>query len=319
MRQRYLLAPTILNLPILWSKLFIGLDKFSSNGYIVHMPAKIVPTEEQIKKVKELFDLGYGARKIAKELLVTRDHVQKICKLLGLNTADRTCPRRNHLLTEKVCKTCKILKPINDFRCRQKESLIGGIIISIEPYCKDCEKDRNKERYYNDVELTRKIARERNKTRRDHINEYERNRTYSDPAFKLRKKVSAQIRQALKKNLSSKGNISFLNFITYSLEDLKLYLESLFEPWMSWENYGRYTKSTWNENDQSTWKWSLDHITPQTHLPYTSMEDDNFKICWALENLRPYDAKNNIEEGNNRSQEEIAKIKEEIRIKRLRK
>lgn len=27
------------------------------------------------------------------------------------------------------------------------------------------------------------------------------------------------------------------------------------------------------------------------------MEDDNFKRCWALENLRPYSAKQNIIDG----------------------
>jgi len=30
------------------------------------------------------------------------------------------------------------------------------------------------------------------------------------------------------------------------------------------------------------------------------MEDENFKKCWALENLRPLSAKQNIIEGNRR-------------------
>lgn len=42
---------------------------------------------------------------------------------------------------------------------------------------------------------------------------------------------------------------------------------------MSWENYGDY--------------WQIDHIVPQSKLCFSSMEDDNFKKCWALENLRP--------------------------------
>ena len=44
---------------------------------------------------------------------------------------------------------------------------------------------------------------------------------------------------------------------------------------------------TWNDNDQSTWTWNIDHIIPQSTLPYTSMDDEIFKKCWALENLRP--------------------------------
>ena len=69
---------------------------------------------------------------------------------------------------------------------------------------------------------------------------------------------------------------------------------------MTWENHGVYNLNTWDDNDQSTWKWNIDHIIPQSKLPYTSMEDDNFKKCWALENLRPYSAKQNIIDGNKR-------------------
>src|SRR5258708_148052 len=143
--------------------------------------------------------------------------------------------------------------------------------------------------------------------------QYQKNRSKTDPVFKLRNNVSVSIRMALRRNSSSKNDQSILNYLTYTIEELKNYLESLFESWMNWENHGQYNAKTWDENDQSTWVWNLDHITPQTHLPYTSMEDDNFKICWALDNLRPYNAKKIMLEKNNRSQEEIAKIKSDIK------
>jgi hypothetical protein len=69
---------------------------------------------------------------------------------------------------------------------------------------------------------------------------------------------------------------------------------------MNWNNYGIYYTNLWNDNDPSTWVWNIDHIIPQSKLPYTSMEDDNFKKCWALDNLRPYSAKQNIIDGNKR-------------------
>ena len=78
--------------------------------------------------------------------------------------------------------------------------------------------------------------------------------------------------------------------------DLKEHLEKQFESWMNWNNWGRYSKS-WDDNDQTTWKWQIDHIVPQSCLPYTSMEDDAFKKCWALDNLRPLSAKQNIIDG----------------------
>jgi uncharacterized Fe-S center protein len=43
--------------------------------------------------------------------------------------------------------------------------------------------------------------------------------------------------------------------------------------------------------------WNIDHIIPQSSLPYNSMEEENFQKCWALENLRPMEAFANIKKG----------------------
>lgn len=39
--------------------------------------------------------------------------------------------------------------------------------------------------------------------------------------------------------------------------------------------------------------WHIDHIIPQFNLLYTSMEDNNFKTCWALNNLRALETTQN--------------------------
>ena len=69
---------------------------------------------------------------------------------------------------------------------------------------------------------------------------------------------------------------------------------------MNWNNHGTYNPKTWDDNDQSTWKWQLDHIIPHSTFKYTSFNDSEFKKCWALENLRPYSAKQNIIDGATR-------------------
>ena len=66
---------------------------------------------------------------------------------------------------------------------------------------------------------------------------------------------------------------------------------------MTWNNQGVYIPKIWNDQDPATWKWQIDHIIPQSDLPYTSMEDDNFKRCWSFENLRPLNAKQNFQDG----------------------
>ena len=94
--------------------------------------------------------------------------------------------------------------------------------------------------------------------------------------------------------------ISIIKYLPYSIKELKCYLENKFESWMTWNNWGAYNKYTWIDNDQSTWTWNIDHIIPQSNLPYSLMTDDNFKKCWSLDNLRPLSAKQNVLDGINR-------------------
>ena len=44
--------------------------------------------------------------------------------------------------------------------------------------------------------------------------------------------------------------------------------------------------------------WHIDHIIPQSKLLYDSMDHPNFQKCWALENLQPLWAKDNISKSN---------------------
>jgi hypothetical protein len=125
-------------------------------------------------------------------------------------------------------------------------------------------------------------------------------RLVTDLIFRLKESVSGSIFSALKRNSSSKNGISCLKNLNYTIQELKEYLEDLFEPWMNWNNRGNYNPQTWNDNDSLTWTWQLDHIIPQSKLLYASMEDENFNKCWALSNLRPYSAKQNLLDGNRR-------------------
>ena len=126
---------------------------------------------------------------------------------------------------------------------------------------------------------------------------YRAQRRKNDPAYKLRADISKSIYNALKINNGSKLNKSIMDYLPYTMQKLKDHLESQFEPWMTWDNWKRYDPQTWDDNDPSTWAWHIDHIIPQSHLSYSNMSDDNFQKCWALENLRPLSAKQNIKDG----------------------
>jgi len=102
------------------------------------------------------------------------------------------------------------------------------------------------------------------------------------------------------KNKNKKDGLNNVCKICKSLYHNGFKKEKQFESWMSWNNHGIYNKKIWDDNSPLTWAWQIDHIVPHSSFKYTSMEDQAFKDCWALSNLRPYSAKQNIIDGNRR-------------------
>lgn len=211
-------------------------------------------------------------------------------------------------MENKTCVKCSEEKEINFENFRVCKYRSGKTYFNT--LCRICElkrsrkwKNENKDR----DRQTRAIWRVNNPyykkeykiKNKEIINKKYREKRDTDPEFKLRKTVSGSISKALKTQ-NSRKNCSILEKLPYSKNELKIYIESLFEPWMTWQNWKPYNSKAWNDNDPSTWTWQLDHIIPQSDLPYNSMDHPNFKICWALENLRPYSAKLNILDGARR-------------------
>jgi hypothetical protein len=130
---------------------------------------------------------------------------------------------------------------------------------------------------------------------------YRKNRKICDPNYRLRLNISDAVRSALKRHNYSKHGESILKYIPYSIQELRDSLEKQFESWMNWNNHGIYRSETWDDNDPATWTWQIDHIIPHSTFEYSSMEDEEFKECWALNNLRPLSAKQNIIDGNRRN------------------
>lgn len=236
---------------------------------------KLVP--EILDEIKDLFNKNFGSRKIAKILKVNRSTVLKAYKTLNLDSKSKSVPRFAHLISEKICKNCNITKSVFLFRKRIRKYKDLSDRVSYESLCLKCEY----------LYLKEKSKTKSKKLRKININ------------YALRKNISYSIWKCLKKNNSSKDK-SCIKYLDYTIIELKKYLESKFESWMTWNNYGSYNKKNWNDNEQSTWTWQLDHIIPQSDLQYSSMTDNNFKKCWNLDNLRPLSAKQNLLDGVNK-------------------
>jgi hypothetical protein len=161
-----------------------------------------------------------------------------------------------------------------------------------------------KQEYYNNPDNKQhKKEQDRiyNQENKGKINAKQRDRYHSDPTYKIRVLATSQITNMLKSQGSSKGGRSFLQYVDWEPEELVIHIEKQFETWMTWNNQGKYNSKTWDDNDQTTWKWQLDHIIPHSDLPYDNMEHPNFKKAWALSNLRPLSAKQNLLDGANRT------------------
>lgn len=100
-------------------------------------------------------------------------------------------------------------------------------------------------------------------------NQRRKERRQTDFKFRLDQNIGSKICECLR---GKKANRRWEELVGYTLEDLIKHLESLFEPWMNWDNYG---------------KWEIDHIKPKSSFYYETAEDLEFKKCWGLENLRP--------------------------------
>lgn len=102
----------------------------------------------------------------------------------------------------------------------------------------------------------------------------------NDAMFRLDRNMAALIGQCIRKN-----RISWKAMLPYTLGELKTHIESQFKDGMSWDNYSRTG-------------WHIDHIIPRSWWKYNSSNDIEFKQCWALANLQPLWAKDNLVKGN---------------------
>lgn len=112
----------------------------------------------------------------------------------------------------------------------------------------------------------------------------------SDPTRRIKHRVSCYVRMCIK-NTNIVKNISIWKVLPYTPQQLRDYLESLWEPWMNWENYG-------GRMNNKKLTWHIDHIIPQSNFQFNSLNDPQFLACWALLNLRPLEKIANVKKGN---------------------
>jgi hypothetical protein len=121
---------------------------------------------------------------------------------------------------------------------------------------------------------------------REHVKkygrDYEKKRRAEDPKYRLAARTRTAVWTCLKERNVAKYRSTF-DLLGYTLEELMKHLEGLFTEGMTWDNYG---------------EWHVDHKIPMVKFNFTSVEDNEFKICWAIENLQPLWGPDNLSKGS---------------------
>jgi len=191
----------------------------------------------------------------------------------------------------KICKKCKKEKQLDCFH-NYKSSSDGK-----KSYCKDCikiytklylekNKDEIKKRkkiyYYLTIEKQKEISRKYysenkekykkyNSDNREAINKRKKEYRKINESFRIADNLRRRLNKVIKKNnaIKSKKTIKLLGC---SILELKLKIEGMFKPGMSWDNYG------YNG-------WHIDHIIPCASFDLTDPEQQ--KACFHYNNLQP--------------------------------
>lgn len=246
-----------------------------------------------------------------------QENIKKCC-ICGLNKSlDEFYFRKDTNKYRNNCKNCHDSKNKKYYE-KHKENIrqYGKDYYQVNSedrkiYAKKYKKE-NKEAYAEyrkenkeTISIYNKKYKEENKEFiREQKNKYERDRKKNDPAYAFRCLMSSAINYGLKRNGGSKLGESCIQYLDYTIQEFLNHLASQMigeNVWMHFKNHGIYNAKTWDDNDPSTWTWQIDHIIPHSEFHYETMEDEDFKKCWALENLRPLSAKQNILDGIRRT------------------
>lgn len=209
---------------------------------------------------------------------------------------------------EKKCNICDSVKNIEDFyknqtRCKSctkqyaldNKERISNYKISYKEEGKRSKSDKryykknkefinnkNNKYYLENTDKVREIQKKYRESNKEVLSikglEYSKkyyNKNKSDVIFKLKKSCRCMIGNSLRFNGYSKKSKTE-NILGCTFEDFKLYLESKFEIWMNWENYGKF-------NSELNYGWDIDHIIP---LDTAETEDDIIKLN-HFTNLQP--------------------------------
>ena len=191
---------------------------------------------------------------------MTKDGLQSKCKICGSKIGKEwnrvnkerlqaNCRAWYKANREKALETAKKWKKENPEKCRE--------------YVRRRQEANPQEQFF------------KNKKFRQKNPHYQRERSKVDIDYKLAVNLRHRLRRSIKE-LPKRG--SAVDDLGCSIPELKVHLETLFLPGMSWANYG---------------EWHIDHILPLSSFDLTDLVQlrkacnyKNLQPLWAIDNLK---------------------------------
>lgn len=193
-------------------------------------------------------------------------------------------------IVSKICCRCKVVKSKDSFAKNKR------IKDGLHTHCRDCHKVD----YQNTKDYQKNYAKqwvydnkERHSSRqKEYFQEnkkslvnkhlmYTKARRANDPIYALKHNMRSRITEFFKLK-GSKKQYKTEHLLGCDFKEFKNYLESKFEPWMTWENRGLF-------NGSPDCGWDVDHIVP---LSLAKTEEDVVRLCHYT-NLQPLCSYNN--------------------------
>ena len=227
-------------------------------------------------------------------------------------------------MEKKICTNCGIEKDLSEFGNRKssngkviKNSNCRECLKEKQRQYREKNKDTmkayDKKRYEDNKETNRQRAKNYYQENKEIIKEKQKNspkakeyrkeyykankekldkqnrdnfykRLNKDVCFKLKHNISTNLRKSLKRKNHYKKSRS-QEILGCTFDEFKQHIESQFEDWMNWDNYGKY-------NGEYGYGWDIDHIIPTSSV----LTENEILELFHFSNLQPLCSKINRDE-----------------------
>lgn len=171
-------------------------------------------------------------------------------------------------VAQRVCSTCRqtLAAHTDNFYGDRSKGL------GLANVCRRCDAERKR----SFEAANRETVRERHRL-------LQRRLRKTSPKHALKHRITWHLRHALR----AKRSVRWAELVGYTADELKAHIERQFTKGMNWEAYLRG-------------EIHIDHIIPLSSFKFEDERDPEFRAAWALTNLRPLWAAENIRKSDKR-------------------